>query len=48
MLSSYNYSIVYKPEKYIQKVHCFSSLPLGDTPGGKNVPFPGETVLLET
>ena len=41
-LSSYNYSIEYKPGKYIPD--CLSRLALNDTPR-EGVPIPGETVL---
>ena len=43
-LSSYNYSIEYKPGKYIPEADCLSRLPLNDTPR-EDVPIPGETVL---
>ena len=43
-LSSYNYSIEYKPGKYIPESDCLSRLPLNDTPK-EDVPIPGDTVL---
>ena len=44
MLSSYNYSIEYKPGKYIPEADCLSRLLLNDT-HREDVPIPGETVL---
>ena len=42
-LGSYNYSIEYKPGKYIPETDCLSRLPLHDT-HREDVPIPGEAV----
>ena len=41
---SYNYSIEYKPRKYIPEADCLSRPSLNDTPR-EDVPIPSETVL---